>query len=154
MTHSRYLPIVAAALVGACLVVWVLAWRSAPDARPAAPNSGSAEAPRGPSIPYEEWARLEFLRRHPGEKPLNWRIGQKAEEFAREHAMGRFVLHRNDCSDFADCVLDDALGAKARFRREADRHILASEPSLWEFYRWEPASALIPGDELAVRHSP
>jgi len=51
-------------------------------------------------------------------------------------------------------VLDDALGAKARFRRGSERHILADEPSLWEFYRWEPTSALMPGDEVAVRHSP
>ena len=152
MTASRLAPSLAGLLLAACAIAWVVAWRG--GQRPGSDASATAEGPAAPAIPYEQWARAEFTRRHPGEKPLNWRIARKAEEFVRLQPMGRFVLHRNDCSDFTDCILDDALGARARFRRNSTRHLLAPEISLWEFYRWEPGSAILPGDEIAVRHSP
>jgi hypothetical protein len=106
-----------------------------------------------PTISYEAWARREFERRHPGEKPLNWRIAAKAVEFRRTRPMGRFVLDRNDCSDFVDAILDDALGAQARFRRHSAVHLLAGR-RIWDFFYWDRRTPLQPGDELCVRHSP
>ena len=110
--------------------------------------------PPSPPIPYEEWARQEFYRRHPGEKPLNWEIGAKAEEFYGSKPMGPFVLHENDCSDFVDALIDDALGAKARFRRDSTEHLLAWRKSLWDWFYWNRKDPLLPGDELSVAHSP
>ncbi len=105
-------------------------------------------------IPYEEWARKDFYRSHPGEKPLNWKIAAKAEEFYRTEPMGRFVLHENDCSDFVDSVIDDALGAKARFRRDSEDHLLAWRRSPWDWFYWDREHPLLPGDEISVEHSP
>jgi len=102
---------------------------------------------------YEQWARGEFRKRHPGEKPLNWRIAAKAVEFYHRRPMGRFVLDRNDCSDFVDAIMDEALGAQARFRRHSRDHILARR-RVWETLYWDRRTRLQPGDELVVRHSP
>jgi hypothetical protein len=103
---------------------------------------------------FEAWARDEFRRRFPGQKPLNWRIGQMAESFSDSRPMGRFVLHKNDCSDFTHSVLDEALGPGARRSRHSAYHMLAFDERLWEFHSWQPGDALQPGDEIAVRHSP
>jgi hypothetical protein len=149
--QSRTLPFLAAPLIAASAAAWWVAWHPAKETD-AAPSAAPAESV--PRVSFEEWASQEFARRHPNEKPLNWAIARQAEEFRRAEAMGTFVLNRNDCSDFTDAVLDDALGAKACFRRNSDHHILANEPSLWEFCRWEPGATLLPGDEIAVRHSP
>jgi len=119
-------------------------WEMAPPAL----SKGGAQ-----DLSYEEWARREFERRHPGEKPLNWRIAAKAEEFRETQPMGRFVLDRNDCSDFVDAIVDDALGAQARFRRPHGDHILVARP-IWDVFYWDRRSPLQPGDELHVRHSP
>jgi hypothetical protein len=155
MTNSRVLPLLCVPLVVACVAVWWIAWHPPQDGgATAAGAKGSTSQPAGPAIPFEDWARMEFARRHPGEQPLNWRIADKAEEFYRTKPMGAFVLGKNDCSDFTDAILDDALGARARFRRGSQNHILANEPSVWEFYRWEPNMTVMPGDEIAVRHSP
>ncbi|MGQ9730244.1 MAG: hypothetical protein ACUVX8_03140 [Candidatus Zipacnadales bacterium] len=102
----------------------------------------------------ERWMREEFLRHYPHEKPLNWKIARTAEEFYQTKPMGRFVLHENDCSDFTHAVIDEALGVRARFYRSSKQHLLAPEPGLWDFYRWEPGAPLLPGDEIAVQHSP
>jgi len=115
----------------------------------------AAPAPReqGPKLSFDEWARREFERRHPGEKPLNWKIAEKAEAFHRDKPMGHFVLNANDCSDFVDAVVDDALGAQARFRRGSPDHILIEKP-VWDVFHWDRRTRLQPGDELHVRHSP
>ncbi|MBM3475770.1 MAG: hypothetical protein FJX75_21090 [Armatimonadetes bacterium] len=151
--QSRILPFLAAPLVAASAAAWWLAWHP-PKETDAAASATPTPTEVLPRVSFEEWARQEFARRYPNERPLNWAIAEKAEEFRRTEPMGAFVLGRNDCSDFTDAVLDDALGAQARFRRNSDQHLLASEPSVWEFYRWEPGATLLPGDEIAVRHSP
>jgi len=150
MTHSRTAPVLAAGLLTVSLLAWCVAWYSRRDVEATASDAAAPQQ----TIPFEEWARAEFMRKHPGGKPLNWSIAQKAEDFVRAEPMGRFVLHSNDCSDFTDAILDEALGARARFRRASKHHVLAPEPSLWEFHRWEPGLTLMPGDEIAVRHSP
>ncbi|MCS6861302.1 MAG: hypothetical protein NZT92_13380, partial [Abditibacteriales bacterium] len=68
----------------------------------------------------ESGAREKFLREHPNEKPLNWAIGKVAMEFYKSRPMGKFVLHQNDCSDFVECIIDEALGVQARFKRGSD----------------------------------
>jgi len=143
-----------ATLALATVGVWAFAFRQPKQgarswmmAPPAPPRE---EAPR---LSYEDWARREFGKRHPGEKPLNWRIAAKAEEFREAQPMGRFVLDKNDCSDFVDAVVDDALGAQARFRRPHGDHALANRP-IWEVFYWDRRTPLQPGDELHVRHSP
>jgi hypothetical protein len=99
-------------------------------------------------------AQRDFCRNHPGEKPLNWLIGKKAQEFHRLKPMGRFRLHKNDCSDYVDCIVDDALGAKARFRRHSDQHILSRTRGLWDIFYWDHHAPLLPGDIISVEHSP
>ena len=103
---------------------------------------------------YEDWARERFYRKFPGQKPLNWRIANTAERFHRERPMGKFVLHENDCSDFTDAILDEALGPKARFRRNSDAHIATNTLGLMKSFYWEPATTVIPGDIVTVVHSP
>jgi hypothetical protein len=103
---------------------------------------------------YERWARKRFYRQWPDQKPLNWRVAAKAEEFHQSQPMGRFVLHENDCSDFVDAVVDDALGAKARFRRGSERHMLMRRKHLWDVFYWSWARPLLPGDIVSVAHSP
>lgn len=147
---QRVLPYVGVLLIASCCGVWWVVWR-----RQAAPERPEPPRPHpAPTVPFEEWARREFLRRYPGKKPLNWAIAKQAVEFHRNKPMGRFVLGRNDCSDFTEAVLDEALGAGARFRRKAEHHICGPDPNLWEFYLWEPGMVIMPGDEIAVRHSP
>ncbi len=111
-------------------------------------------------VSYEAWARAQFERRHPGEKPLNWAVAQAAVRFHRERPMGRFVLgltpgkYGNDCSDFVDCAVDEGLGVKARFRRGSAHHLLADRRALYDSFPWHPGVATQPGDVVAVRHSP
>jgi hypothetical protein len=99
-------------------------------------------------------ARRDFYRNHAGEKPLNWAIGRKAQEFHRSRPMGRFRLNRNDCSDYVDCIVDDALGAQARFRRHSNRHVLSTRRDLWDIFYWNRREPLQPGDLVSVEHSP
>jgi hypothetical protein len=112
------------------------------------------------SAQYEAWARAEFERRHPGEKPLNWAIGQAAVEIYRQRPMGKFVLGvtpgvwGNDCSDFVACAVDEGLGVGARFRRRSNWHLLAPDPRLWQELRWHPGEPVQVGDVVVVRHSP
>ncbi|MGC9317470.1 MAG: hypothetical protein ACP5KN_05470 [Armatimonadota bacterium] len=108
---------------------------------------------------YERWARQRFEHRHPGDKPLNWRIADVALEMYRREPMGRFVLHENDCSDFVGCVIDEALGFGARFRRAGDEHLLCGEGGalrrwLFEVRRLPDVGPVQPGDVVSVRHSP
>jgi len=102
----------------------------------------------------EEYARDHFYRNHPGEKPLNWKIAQTAQQFYQQKPMGRFVLDSNDCSDFVDCVVDEALGAQARFNRNSDKHIYMNRPDIWQWIAWTGKEPIQPGDILYVRHSP
>jgi hypothetical protein len=143
-----------AVLAAAAIGLWVLAFRQ-PGPRGLSREMAPPAPPKqeAPELPYEEWARREFEKRHPGEKPLNWRIAAKAEEFRETRPMGRFVLDQNDCSDFVDAITDDALGAQARFRRPHGDHILIGRP-IWDVFYWNHRSPLQPGDELHVRHSP
>ena len=99
-------------------------------------------------------ARRAFYRDHPGEKPLNWAIGRTAERFHRQRPMGRFRLHANDCSDYVDCIIDEALGAKARFRRDSTQHVLSPRRRLWDLTYWDRHEPLLPGDVISVEHSP
>jgi hypothetical protein len=131
-------------LAGLLLLVWRLA-----------PRHGGGPAALLPLAPLTEaQARAEFLRAHPGEKPLNWRIAEVAEEFHRTQPMGRFVLDKNDCSDFVDCIADEALGVGARFRRNSDQHLYAGRRDVWQWRYWDRRSPLLPGDIVSVRHSP
>jgi len=135
-----------AVAVATAAVVWhVLPWR------PPFPTLGFLE--RGHAA-YEARARQRFYREHPGEKPLNWKIAAKADEFHQSQPMGKFVLHKNDCSDFVDAVVDDALGAKARFRRDSSEHILTGKKRLWDAFYWDRKWPLLPGDVVSVAHSP
>lgn len=109
---------------------------------------------------YEAWARTEFARRHPGEQPLNWRLAETAVTFHRLQPMGKFVLAvkpgvwGNDCSDFVDCIADEALGARARCFRGSRDHLLGTSPRYFTYFLWDGRSPLQPGDLLTVRHSP
>ena len=107
-----------------------------------------------PPRDYEKWARAEFQRNHPGEKPLNWRLAEVAKQFHEEQPMGRFVLHKNDCSDFVACIVDEALGATARFNRDSDQHLLGEKSGLTRSWNWVPDGVVQPGDIISVRHSP
>ena len=107
-----------------------------------------------PTVDPAIQAERDFLRRHPGEKPLNWRIAAKAQDFYRTQPMGKFVLNQNDCSDFVEAAVDDALGAQARFRRHSSRHLLMRIPGLWDVFYWDHKTPLQPGDVVSVEHSP
>ncbi len=109
---------------------------------------------------YERWARAEFARRHPGEKPLNWRLAETAVTFHRVKPMGKFVLGvkpgvwGNDCSDFLDCIADETLGARVRCFRGSREHQLGTSPAYFAYFYWDGRSPIQPGDLVAVRHSP
>lgn len=108
----------------------------------------------------ERRARKHFLSEHPGQQPLNVAIGKAAIELYETQPMGKFVLglgvrdEGNDCSDFVNCVIDEGLGAKARFRRASDRHLLGSNPEYFQNLVWDHKSPLLPGDAVSVAHSP
>jgi hypothetical protein len=142
------LGVAVALLAAAGVLVWPL--RRFADPRPALTRA-----------PDEATARAEFQRRHPGEKPLNWRIGEIAEQFYREQPMGKFVLGLtpgkwgNDCSDFVDCIADEALGARARFHRGSREHLIGSDATRYFVYRAaDQRNTPQPGDFVLVRHSP
>ncbi len=103
---------------------------------------------------YERWARQQFYQQFPGQKPLNWRIADWARRYYETKPMGKFVLHDNDCSDFVDCLVDDALGAKARFRRDSDQHIVMRMPRIMRSFYWQSGLPVMPGDIVTVTHSP
>jgi len=118
-------------------------------------DGGRALTVRRPAFTDPEVAaRRDFYRNHPGEQPLNWQIGRTAEAFHRMRPMGRFRLHKNDCSDYVDCIVDEALGAKARFQRSSDRHLLSPQRRLWDVFYWDRREPLLPGDAVSVEHSP
>lgn len=114
--------------------------------------------PLAPSALPEEGraasARERFLAAHPGEKPLNWAIGDVAGRFHRARPMGRFVLHENDCSDYAECIIDEALGVGARFKRGSQKHLIGERAGAFEYWYWQPGLAVQPGDLVSVAHSP
>ena len=108
-------------------------------------------------LSFEEWeshCRQVFQRDHPGEKPINWRIARSAERFHHEQPMGKFVLHKNDCSDFVEALVDDALGAKARLDRDSNRHLAMRGRGLFYAFDWRPDVVMLPGDVVQVAHSP
>lgn len=143
------LPMVLALLVLAAATLQRLGPHWWPERRP--PAAGAS---------YEEWARREFLRCHPGDKPRNWEVARAAERLYKAKPMGKFVLGLrkgywgNDCSDFVACAIDDGLGVRARFRRGSDQHLLGEDRRLWEESDWTPGMAVQPGDVVSVRHSP
>jgi hypothetical protein len=145
---------VAGAGVGLALLgaAWGLAGDDFGDLRLRAVRHIDADA-------FEREARALFQQRYPGEKPLNWRIARTARRLYQQQPMGRFVLHENDCSDFVGCIIDEALGAGARFNRDSNEHALCGEggrepSSLFEFGRLPAVGAVQPGDVVHVRHSP
>jgi hypothetical protein len=109
---------------------------------------------------YERWARTEFSRRHPGEKPLNWRLADTAVRMHDLRPMGKFVLSvtpgkwGNDCSDFVDCIADEALGARARCFRGSRDHLIGTDSPYFEHFIWDGRAPVLPGDVVEVRHSP
>ena len=109
---------------------------------------------------YEHWGRAEFYRRHPDEKPLNWRLAETAVRLHNLRPMGKFVLSvtpgkwGNDCSDFVDCVADEALGARARCFRGSPDHLLGTDPRYFAYFPWDGRMPVMPGDLVEVRHSP
>jgi hypothetical protein len=98
--------------------------------------------------------RARFLTQRPDEKPLNWAIGEVAQRFHRNQPMGKFVLHQNDCSDFVECVIDEALGARARFKRGSNFHSIGLRTDVFDSWYWQPGEAVQPGDVISVEHSP
>ena len=139
-------------VLGSGLVAWrlnLLTWLRLPCmVREVLPRGEMAQAE------YELWARQQFYRRFPNEQPLNWRIAHWARRYYDTRPMGTFVLHTNDCSDFVDCLVDDALGPKASFRRNSDTHIVARTRGVMKSFPWEPGMVVIPGDIVSVEHSP
>ncbi|MBI2299146.1 MAG: hypothetical protein HYU66_09435 [Armatimonadetes bacterium] len=123
-----------------------------PSRPPAVPPLGS----RG----YESWAREQFARRHPGEKPADQPVGEAAVRFHRSRPMGTFKLATrlgqpgNDCSDFVACCIDEGLGVKARFNRGSNRHLYGEDLRLVTETLWRPGVRSQVGDAVAVRHSP
>jgi hypothetical protein len=109
---------------------------------------------------FEQYARARFLREHPGAKPLNYRIGQAAVGFYKAKPMGKFVLCvtlpdvGNDCSDFAACAIDEGLGARARFKRHSQCHLIGEDRRYFDSFYWDRRTPLLPGDTVTVRHSP
>ena len=109
---------------------------------------------------YEQWARFQFDAKFPNSKPLNWDIAAAAVRLYKEQPMGRFVLavrpgeRGNDCSDFVACVIDEGLGAGARFRRGSDEHVLGEDRRLFDAITWSSGVTVQPGDVVNVRHSP
>lgn len=113
-----------------------------------------------PAPDLDAVAHAYFLRHHPGEKPLNHRIGQAAVAMYRARPMGKFVLGLttpdvgNDCSDFVACAIDEGVGARARFRRHSQKHLVAQNPRYFDNFMWDRRTPLLPGDSVAVAHSP
>jgi hypothetical protein len=142
-----------AALAVAVLGVWVVV-------RLALGRPPDAETRSMTPVEYETWAREQFARAHPGEKPLNWAIGRAVMRMHEQRPMGKFVLGitagtwGNDCSDFVDCAIDEGLGVGARFRRRSNWHLLAHNRRLWQELPWAPGQAVQAGDVVVVRHSP
>lgn len=117
--------------------------------------------PLRPALPLTEAAaRARFVREHPGEKPLNHRIGEAAVALYKAQPMGKFVLcvsypdNGNDCSDFVACAIDEGLGVKARFKRHSTRHLVAQDWRYFQSFHWQRSTPLLTGDSLAVAHSP
>jgi hypothetical protein len=102
---------------------------------------------------YERRARSHFYRHHPGQRPLNWEVANVARRMHADRPMGTFSLHENDCSDFVDCAIDEALGYGPRYDRRGG-HIGRNLDDLWHTFAWDGAQALVPGDIIRVRHSP
>ncbi len=103
---------------------------------------------------YERWAREQFYKKFPDKKPLNWHVANRARRYYETKSMGKFVLHHNDCSDFVNCIVDDALGPGARFRRNSDQHIVICTPGVMKVFYWESGITVLPGDIVTVEHSP
>lgn len=127
------------------LGITVLMWPRPESLSPSLPTSRET---------YQRWARSEFIRRHPGEKPLNWRIAETAERFHRLKPMGPFVPGSNDSSDFVACIVDEAVGVGARFNRRSVDHLLGERSDLYDSWYWYPGMVVQPGDLLSVQHSP
>ncbi len=150
MGKRRIVLMAVSGLALCCAVGWAAYCRLLPEVA-----LGSVRVPRLLMTfeQYESQARQQFYREHPSEKPLNWKLAEKAIEFNRTRPMPKFVLHENDCSDFTDCIVDEALGYGARFKRGSGRHIAARQRRLWQVCVWDGKEPLLPGDMVSVRHS-
>lgn len=141
-----------AVLVAIGAVVWS-------QLNPAGLRVPRLSVPRMSADEYERWAREQFLKHYPDEKPLNWAIARTAVAFHNREPMGKFVLHENDCSDFTGCIVDHALGAGARFERKSEDHALCGPGGsvrrrLFGTRRLPDVDGVQPGDVIGVRHSP
>lgn len=109
-------------------------------------------------VRYESWARAEFERRYPGEKPVNWAVAEAAEAIWRAESMGPFVLGLgepgNDCSDFVDCAIDQGLGVGSRISRGEPEHRFGESSLVVYRFVWRPGLAVQPGDAVSIEHSP
>lgn len=157
MARALRKPLWAAVVIGALGVVGVACLARLSALGPDAP-ARERWWPRAPDC--EQWARAQFMRRHPRERPLNWAIAEAAMRFHETKPMGRFVLGLtpgewgNDCSDFVECAIDEGLGVGARFSRNSDDHIYGRDPRLWDRFYWRPDITVQPGDLVSIRHSP
>jgi hypothetical protein len=151
MSKRRIVLTAVGGLAVCCAVGWAAYFRLLPELQ-----SGLVQMPDLLMTfeEYESQAQQQFYRNHPSEKPLNWKPAEKAVEFNRTRPMPGFVLHENDCSDFTDCIVDEALGYGARFKRGSGHHIAATHPQLWQVFVWDGKQPLLPGDMISVRHSP
>jgi len=147
MKLRTFLLVIALVLAAAAAALYFL-WP------PNLPRPGATSVARSYRGRTEAELRQDFYRKHPGEKPLNWPIAEKADAMHEAEPMGKFVLHKNDCSDYMEAVVDDALGAQARFKRDSDTHILTRTRKLWDVYYWDGKTPLLPGDQVSVAHSP
>lgn len=138
----------------------VLGWlASVPQAGPLL-VAGSSRVLGWRPASYEQWARAEFERRWPGERPVNWAIAEAAVDLSRRQAMGRFKLALeagewgNDCSDFVACAVDAGLGVRSRLELGTRHHAYGEDPRLFSAHLWRPGMTVQPGDLVSVRHSP
>lgn len=158
MAHLR-LPTILMGLAAAGLTTATVWTGVLPYLRgPRSPAVRTTRLPRAEE--YERWARAEFFRRHLAAQPLNWRLAEAALALHRRRPMGQFVLAvkpgewGNDCSDFVDCVIDEALGARARCFRGSRDHLIGLDARYFACHVWDSRSPVQPGDAVLVRHSP
>jgi hypothetical protein len=151
--HRRALAAILVAVLAAAALPWALRRSLGPRRQPGNGLADVRSLISRLTAPDEEEARRIFLRTRPGERPLNWRIGETALDFHRRRPMKPFVLNRNDCSDYVACIVDEALGARPRIDYERGRHTFWGR-DLWAGFYWQPGMPVQLGDIVDVVHSP
>lgn len=85
------------------------------------------------------------------------KIAATARRFHSTKPMPKFELHKNDCSDFVACVVDEALGVGARRSAHESHKIIPhriSDNPCFKTFNWRPGIMVRAGDIVQVRHSP